>query len=214
MVIFGARGARARRDRGRNGGSARRCSPRSRKRNKRVAEGVRCVTRTPSSLPLSSPPGCPRRRSQRRPATVSVCFTPPVGCAERIVEAIGSARREVLVQAYEFTSPPILQALVAAHRRGVDVRVILDKVNATERYSGVNFVSDAGIRVWIDDRLAIAHSKIIIIDRTLVVAGSYNLTRSAEERKVEDTLFVSSPAVAARFVTNWQSRLAVSTAWE
>ena len=148
------------------------------------------------------------------PASVSVCFTPPVGCAERIVEAIGSARREVLVQVYEFTSPPILQALVAAHRRGVDVRVILDKVNATERYSGVNFVSDAGIRVWIDDQTAIAHSKVIVIDRALVVAGSFNLTRSAEERNVEDTLFVSSPAVAARFVANWQNRLAASTAWE
>ena len=148
------------------------------------------------------------------PASVSVCFTPPVGCAERIVQAIASARREVLVQAYEFTSPPILHALVEAHRRGVDVRVILDKVNATERYLGVNYVSDAGIRVWIDDRTAIAHSKVIIIDRALVVAGSYNLTRSAEGRNVEDTLFVSSPAVAARFVANWQSRLAASTTWE
>ena len=151
------------------------------------------------------------RTSDGLRATVSVCFTPPVGCAERIVEAIGSARREVLVQAYEFTSPPILQALVAAHRRGVDVRVILDKVNATERYSGVNFVSDAGIRVWIDDQTAIAHSKVIVIDRALVVAGSFNLTRSAEERNVEDTLFVSSPAIAARFVANWQNRLAAST---
>jgi phosphatidylserine/phosphatidylglycerophosphate/cardiolipin synthase-like enzyme len=90
----------------------------------------------------------------------------------------------------------------------------LDKVNATERYSGVNFVSDAGIRVWIDDQTAIAHSKVIVIDRALVVAGSFNLTRSAEERNVEDTLFVSSSAVAARFVANWQSRLAASTAWE
>ena len=87
-------------------------------------------------------------------------------------------------------------------------------MNATGRYSGVNFVSDTGIRVWIDDQTAIAHSKVIVIDRALVVAGSYNLTRSAEERNVEDTLFVSSPAVAARFVTDWQSRLAVSTAWE
>ena len=103
---------------------------------------------------------------------------------------------------------------MAAHRRGVDVRAILDKVNATERYSGVNFVSDTGIRVWIDDQTAIAHSKVIVIDRSLVVAGSYNLTRSAEERNVEGTLFVSSPAVAARFVANWQSRLAASTAWE
>jgi phospholipase D len=63
------------------------------------------------------------------PASVAVCFTPPVGCAERIVETIASAQHEMLVQAYEFTAPAVLHALVAAHGRGVDVRVILDKVN-------------------------------------------------------------------------------------
>ena len=148
------------------------------------------------------------------PATVSVCFTPPAGCAARIIEAIDSARREVLVQAYEFTSPPILRAFVAAHRRGVDVRVILDKVNATERSSGANFVSDAGIPVWIDDQQAIAHSKIVIIDRELVITGSFNLTRSAESRNVEDLVLISSPDVAAQFVANWTNRQAVSSSWD
>jgi phosphatidylserine/phosphatidylglycerophosphate/cardiolipin synthase-like enzyme len=39
------------------------------------------------------------------------------------------------VQAFEFTSPLLLHALVAAKRRGADVRVNLDKVNAMDRYS-------------------------------------------------------------------------------
>ena len=39
------------------------------------------------------------------------------------------------MQAYSFTSAPIAKALVEAHKRGVDVRVILDKSQRTEKYS-------------------------------------------------------------------------------
>ncbi|MBV9656117.1 MAG: hypothetical protein JOZ42_16295 [Acetobacteraceae bacterium] len=68
--------------------------------------------------------------------------------------------------------------------------------------------------MWIDDQQAIAHSKIVIIDRELVVTGSFNLTRSAETRNVEDLVLISSPAVAAQFVSNWTSWQAVSTSCE
>jgi phosphatidylserine/phosphatidylglycerophosphate/cardiolipin synthase-like enzyme len=44
-----------------------------------------------------------------------------------VVDTLKSAKATVLVQAYSFTSEPIAQALVEAHKRGVDVEVILDK---------------------------------------------------------------------------------------
>lgn len=147
-------------------------------------------------------------------ATVSVCFTPPVGCAQRIVEAIGAARHAVLVQAYEFTEPPILQALVDAHARGVDVRVILDKSAVSARYTGATFVANAGIPVFVDSRPAIAHNKVMIIDGERVLTGSFNFTRSADTRNAENAVFISSPKLAAQFIANWQSRLAVSKEWK
>ena len=60
-------------------------------------------------------------------ADISSCFTPGEDCTGVIVSEIGTAKREVLVQAYSFTSPPIVKALADAKRRGVDVRVILDR---------------------------------------------------------------------------------------
>jgi phosphatidylserine/phosphatidylglycerophosphate/cardiolipin synthase-like enzyme len=42
-------------------------------------------------------------------------------------EAWHQAQKTVYVQAYSFTTAPIAQALVDAHKRGVDVQVILDK---------------------------------------------------------------------------------------
>jgi phosphatidylserine/phosphatidylglycerophosphate/cardiolipin synthase-like enzyme len=42
------------------------------------------------------------------------------------VQALGAAKRTVLVQAYSFTSAPIAKALLEVHKRGVQVQVVLD----------------------------------------------------------------------------------------
>lgn len=61
-----------------------------------------------------------------------VYFSPKGRCQDAVVETIGYAKKTILVQAYSFTSAPIAGALKAAHDRGVDVRVILDKSQRTE----------------------------------------------------------------------------------
>jgi len=154
------------------------------------------------------------------PATVSVCFTPAENCVASIVAAIAAAQTEIRVQAYGFTSPPILGALVAAQRRGVDVAVLLDRVNDRDeeigreaprgRYTGATFVANAGIPVWIDASKRIAHIKAIIIDKRLTIGGSYNYTMSAEQRNVEDVTFIESALIANRSLANWNARRSVS----
>lgn len=89
---------------------------------------------------------------------MKVCFTPGEPCESMIVDAVDSARTSVLVQAYSFTSPAIGKALAAAFKRGVDVRVIVDKSQRTERYSGATYLAHAGIPVLVDTEVAIAHN--------------------------------------------------------
>jgi phosphatidylserine/phosphatidylglycerophosphate/cardiolipin synthase-like enzyme len=86
-----------------------------------------------------------------------------------------SRKSEIRLQAYGFTSSPILAALVFAKQRGVDVVVILDKSNdrassgRRRSRSGADVVARAGVPVFIDDRPAIAHNKVIIVDRRIVL---------------------------------------------
>jgi hypothetical protein len=81
-----------------------------------------------------------------------------------VVKELDAAKTTILVQAYSFTSAPIAKALVEAHKRGVDVRVILDRSQRTEKYSSADFVAHAGIPTWIDAQHAIAHNKVMVID--------------------------------------------------
>jgi phosphatidylserine/phosphatidylglycerophosphate/cardiolipin synthase-like enzyme len=144
------------------------------------------------------------------PALVSVCFVPGEGCAGQIVAAIAQARTEVRVQAYGFSAPPILAALADARHRGVDVAVILDHSDARRLCERDGALLAAGVPVWIDHPPGIAHNKVIIIDRHLVIGGSYNYTESAERRNAENATFIESAAVAARFLANWAARQAVA----
>lgn len=145
------------------------------------------------------------------PTGVQVHFSPKGGCTEACVAAIGEATREVLVQDYSFTSAPIEQALEAAHKRGVNVRVIMDRSVLNEK-SEVDALFAAGIEVWIDSRHAIAHNKIIIIDGAIVMTGSFNFTKQAETSNAENLLRLPpSEGVGPIYEANWNAHLAHST---
>lgn len=88
----------------------------------------------------------------------------PEGSAERLVlKAICTARHSVHLSAYSFTSPAIVQALIDAHRRGVDVAVVADrKSNLVEDRSGkgriaLDLLSGAGVSVRTIDVYPIHH---------------------------------------------------------
>jgi len=109
-----------------------------------------------------------------------VYFSPKGGCTEAIIHQIDSAKSEILVQAYSFTSGYIIKALSKAHKRGVKVEVLLDKSQCKEEYTSATFLDNSGIPTYIDDKHAIAHNKIMIIDREAVITGSFSFTKAAE----------------------------------
>lgn len=142
------------------------------------------------------------------------CFTPGADCTGAIVASIDAARTTIRLQAYEFTSPPIRAAIVAAQARGVDVRAILDRSQARPDRGTAALLAEAGIPVLIDARPAIAHNKVMVIDGDTVITGSFNFTRAAQARNAENVLIVrGDAALAAAYAEYWQRRESRSVAW-
>jgi phosphatidylserine/phosphatidylglycerophosphate/cardiolipin synthase-like enzyme len=121
---------------------------------------------------------------------VQAHFSPKGGCQDAIVRELKAARREILVQAYSFTAEPLALGLVEAKKRGVTVEIILDKSNELERYSDLHILLEQGMDVKVDHDHAIAHNKIIIIDKTTLITGSFNFTNQAEHENAENLLIV------------------------
>jgi phosphatidylserine/phosphatidylglycerophosphate/cardiolipin synthase-like enzyme len=134
-----------------------------------------------------------------------VYFSPHKGCTEAIIRELEAARSGILVQAYSFTSAPIARALLDAHKRGVRIEAILDKSQRGAKYSSATFLANSGVPTYIDDSHAIAHNKIMIIDRATVITGSFNFTKAAEERNAENILILKSPHLASIYIENWSN---------
>ncbi|HBB17421.1 MAG TPA: phospholipase D family protein [Syntrophus sp. (in: bacteria)] len=134
---------------------------------------------------------------------IEVYFSPHSGSTTAIVREIDRARSEILVQAYSFTSAPIAHALLKAHRRGIRVEVILDKSQKSQRYSSFTFLTNTSIPTYIDAEHAIAHNKIILIDRSVVITGSFNFTKAAEEKNAENLLIIRSKELTKQYLDNW-----------
>jgi len=137
---------------------------------------------------------------------VAVYFSPRGGCTEAIVREIDKAQSEILVQAQSFSSGPIAKALVNAHKRGVRGEVILDQSQETQKYSSATFLTNQGIPTYTDAKHAIAHSKVMVIDQKIVITGSFNFTKAAEEKNAENLLVIQSQDLAKAYRENWQRR--------
>ena len=143
-------------------------------------------------------------------AAIATCFSPEQDCLAFAVDAIERAEDQILVNAYGLTAGSgVVEALVRAEQRGIDVKLIADKTTPCERGSGIEPLARAGVPVWIDDDVRIAHVKAMTIDRKVVLTGSMNWTAGAA-RNSEDINLISSEAVAAAYAAHWQHRLVAS----
>ena len=139
-------------------------------------------------------------------AKINLCFTPPLNCGRLIAQEINGAKSSIYMQAYGLTHPDITKALIKAKERGVDVRIIVDRSNLTQKYSKIKDLRQAGIEVSIDIVPGIAHNKVVILDRQKTVSGSFNFTTSADKRNTENVLIIDDVQIADRYLQNWLYR--------
>lgn len=125
------------------------------------------------------------------PAETEVFFSPKGGCENAIVRELKRARKEILVQAYSFTADPITYGLVEAKKRGVHVEILLDRSNEEDAHSDLHILVENQVTLLIDAKHAIAHNKIMVVDRKVVLTGSFNFTNQAEHENAENLLILT-----------------------
>lgn len=145
---------------------------------------------------------------------VSVYFSPGGGCTDALVNAVETAEASVYVQAAQFTSEPIARALVAAHKRGVDVRVVVDLNKNEDKDSQVKRFAKAGVPVFADAKHNTAHNKLMIVDHRLVVTGSFNYSTESESENAENLVFLDGKAkLVAAYEANFKEHLSHSKSY-
>lgn len=141
--------------------------------------------------------------------SIDVGFSPEGSAQQLVLRTLDDSRESIRLMGYSFTSPEVVKSLIAAKRRGVDVRVVVDDRGNRSRASqaAMNVLVNAGIPLRTNGQYKIMHDKVIITDGQNVELGSFNYTRSAAESNSENALVVREmPALAQTYLAHWQSR--------
>jgi cardiolipin hydrolase len=127
---------------------------------------------------------------------------PQFDCAAAIVGLFKQAQKTVHVAIYSLTEPSIVDATIAAHKRGVQVAVVADQTESKNKTMAamIKKLTQAGVNVRVAVRQkALMHNKVGIFDGQTVCIGSFNWTTNAEKHNDENLMVVDGPQVAAAY---------------
>jgi len=132
-------------------------------------------------------------------------FSPNGESLQIVLNGIAEAKESILVATYSFTSKPVSEALLDAHKRGVRVAVVADHKGNSGRYTAVNFLANHGVPVRLNGNYAIMHHKFMVIDGTVIQLGSFNYSAAAVDKNAENVLLLRDvPSIALRFTEEWK----------
>lgn len=113
-----------------------------------------------------------------------------------ILPLIKKAQKYIYIPAFLITEKQLTSELINAKKRGVDVKIITDALNASSKYSKVKELRSNGIPVKIENYAGKMHSKTIIIDDKYLIIGSMNFSYSGENKNDENLLILENMEAA------------------
>jgi phosphatidylserine/phosphatidylglycerophosphate/cardiolipin synthase-like enzyme len=136
---------------------------------------------------------------------LEVYFSPDDGTAARLVDLIGSAQESIYFLAYSFTADDLAAAMLARSNAGVTVSGVFEE---SQYRANIGTEFDLfrlnKLDVQLDGNPRNMHHKVIVIDRSTVVTGSYNFSANAEKSNDENTLIIHNPEIAALYLAEFE----------
>jgi phosphatidylserine/phosphatidylglycerophosphate/cardiolipin synthase-like enzyme len=147
----------------------------------------------------------PSARQENLPRTLEelgaaeAVFSRGDSIAEVVEDFILSATESVYAAVYRFNSRRIARALSDARRKGIEIRLVVDK----SRYERSRATQELLAKADFPFRLAQGrdgegskmHHKFVVLDEQVVLTGSYNWTYASEEKNHEGLLVLKDAAV-------------------
>ena len=137
---------------------------------------VGCAVQPPPDASARSLPSALSSAAGLGASHIEVAFSPEAGSEALVVKVIASARENIRLAGYSFTSPAVVKALIDAKKRGVDVRLLIDDWGnrGASSQAAQRLVKGAGIPLRVISIYAIHHAKYIVVDGTTTDTGSFN----------------------------------------
>lgn len=135
---------------------------------------------------------------------LDTCFSPKESCDQKLIDVINSSKKTLDVAIFSITHPDIAAAIVAAKKRGVKVRMVVDKGQSEGKHSETDSLIEADIEIKIGNAAGIMHDKYSVIDGEVLETGSFNYTTSATQFNTENQIYITDKKVIAKYLDNFE----------
>ncbi|MBI5351227.1 MAG: DUF1669 domain-containing protein [Chloroflexi bacterium] len=136
---------------------------------------------------------------------IDIYFSPDDQVQAGLLDLIDNARESIYFLAFSFTANPLGEAIRDRAAEGVIVSGVME-VDQIKSNFGTEYdpFRQAGLDVFEDGNPGLLHHKVMVIDESIVIFGSYNFTDSAETRNDENLLVIYNKEIAAQFMAEFQ----------
>ena len=136
---------------------------------------------------------------------VDTYFSPDDHVLSAVYDLLSKAEKSIYFLAFSFTSNELGQVVREKADAGLDIKGVMDKEQIASN-AGTEFdpFRQMGLDVRIDGNDGLMHHKVFIVDEKIVVFGSYNFSKSAEEKNDENIIIVYNADIAKFFIQEFQ----------
>ena len=141
------------------------------------------------------------REDQDEGIRVENYFAPEDQVTEKLLALVGQAEDSIRFMAFSFTDDRLGQAMIDQGAAGLVVQGVFEERGADLKYSefGRMYRADPRMDVRLDGNTYMMHHKVIILDNETVILGSFNFSRSADERNDENVLVIQDRKIASQY---------------
>ena len=127
-------------------------------------------------------------------SNIDIYFSPQdKSISKAVIPLINKAEHYIYIPTFVLTDKNITSALISAKKRGVDVRIIIDALNASVQHSKHKELRNGGILVKTENYAGKMHSKSMLIDDNYTIVGSMNFSFSGENKNDENLIVIQNP---------------------
>ncbi|MBE7710758.1 MAG: DUF1669 domain-containing protein [Cyanobacteria bacterium SIG31] len=112
-----------------------------------------------------------------------------------VIPLIKNANKYIYIPTFVLTSKEVSDELIRAKQRGVEVKVIMDALNASIKHSKHNELRLGSIPVKTENYAGKMHSKSMIIDDKYTIIGSMNFSDSGENKNDENLIVIQNDTI-------------------
>lgn len=142
-----------------------------------------------------------------------VYFSPDEHVTDKLIQLINNTKRKLHAAVYMLTDKQVAQALIDAKNRGVDIKIIVDQATMDFEYGKGKLLKSSGIEVYVyppkfkhkksNKFVPIMHNKFVIFDDK-IWTGSFNWTKSANQKNQENVIITTNKKVYAKFEKHFE----------